>query len=113
MSAVHSSIQTVTIPDKASLYKNYMGFLRNGGLFVPTQRHYELNEEMFVLVILPEETERRPVSGRVAWVSPAHASGRPQGVGLQFSDTPENDSLRTRIEVLLAGHAGDKATHTM
>lgn len=111
--APRTGMLNATIPDKISLYKSYMGFLKNGGLFVPTSHRYSLQEEVFVLVTLPEETERRPVSGSVAWLSPTNAPGRPQGIGIQFSDTPENDALRTRIEVLLAGHTGDKPTHTM
>jgi type IV pilus assembly protein PilZ len=111
---VRQGMLSVSIPDKASLYKSYMGFLKNGGLFVPTTKPYRLGEEVFVLLNLPEESERRPVPGKVAWIAQSNqAMGRPQGVGVQFIDTAENDSLRSRIEVLLAGMPTDKLTHTM
>lgn len=100
--------------DKQSLYKNFMSYLKNGGIFVPTTRQFHLLDEVFVLVTLPEEAERRPVSGRVAWISPSsHSSGRPQGIGVQFLDSPENDELRNRIEILLAGMSSNNPTHTM
>ncbi len=108
------SIISVVLTDKHELYKSYMSFLKNGGLFVPTSRLFNLQDEVFVFVTLPDEVERRPVSGKVAWISPnVHTTARPQGIGVQFMDTPENDSLRTQIEVLLAGIAADQPTHTM
>ena len=35
-------ILSLTIKDRAVLYAAYMPFVRNGGLFVPTNKRYEL-----------------------------------------------------------------------
>ncbi len=38
-------ILSLTIKDRAVLYAAYMPFVRHGGLFVPTNKKYELGEE--------------------------------------------------------------------
>jgi type IV pilus assembly protein PilZ len=108
-------ILTLTLKDKAGLYAAYMPFIRNGGIFVPTNRRYFLGDEVFLLLTLPDSSERRPVAGKVVWVTPPGAQGnRTAGVGVQFPDTPEGDAVRTQIETILAGTlGGDQPTQTM
>lgn len=103
-----------SIPDRLTLYKSYMGFLKNGGLFVPTTRSYRLGEEVFVLAQMKEDSSKLPISGRVAWINTMGGqSGKPQGIGVQFLDSMENEEARNKIEVMLAGHPTDKPTYTM
>ena len=45
-------ILSLTIKDRAVLYAAYMPFVRHGGLFVPTNKKYELGEEVFILLAL-------------------------------------------------------------
>lgn len=108
-------ILTLAVKDKAALYNAYMPYIRQGGLFVTTPKRYFLGDEVFVLVTLPESSERMPVAGKVIWVTPAGAQGaRPAGIGVQFNDGPEGDALKGRIEALLAGSLdADRPTHTM
>ncbi len=96
-------ILRVAIKDKAHLYHSYIPFFLNGGLFVQTHKEYVLGEEVFILLMLPETTERIPVGGQVAWLSPAKAEGnRPAGIGIQFGNE-EGKELRKRIEAMLVG----------
>ena len=105
-------ILSLSIRDKAVLYTAYMPFIKNGGLFIPTNRYYELGTEIFMLLKLLDEAERAPVTGKVIWVTPPRAqSNRTAGIGVQFSDS--NGATRARIETLLAGHSQDKQTHTL
>ena len=108
-------ILSLAIKDKASLYAAYMPYLKSGGIFVPTPKRYFLGDEVFVLLTLPESTERLPVPGKVVWVTPTGAQGnRTAGVGVQFADSSEGEVVRSRIEALLAGMLNaDKATQTM
>lgn len=108
-------IITHAIKDKAALYSAYMPFLKNGGLFVTTTRRYFLGDEVFMLLTLPESNERLPVAGRVVWVTPPGAQGnRPAGIGVQFSENAEGETVKGRIEALLAGTlAAERPTHTM
>lgn len=116
MNEEHNSRQgilSLTIKDNAVLYSAYMPFIENGGLFVPTNKSYEIGDEVFMLLTLMEEPEKIPIAGRVVWVTPRGAQGnRTAGIGVQFSeqDAPAN----AKIEAYLAGlMRSDKPTHTM
>jgi type IV pilus assembly protein PilZ len=108
-------ILSCAIKDKAQLYGAYMPFLKHGGIFVPTPKRYFLGDEVFLLLTLPESTERLPVAGKVAWVTPVGAQGnRPAGIGVQFADSAEGETVRGKIEALLAGTlSAERPTHTM
>ncbi len=108
-------ILSLAVKDKASLYNAYMSYLKLGGIFVPTPKRYFLGDEVFLLLTLPESSDRLPTAGKVVWVTPAGAQGnRTAGVGVQFAETPEGDAVKGRIETLLAGSlTSEKATHTM
>ncbi|GAB6067541.1 PilZ domain-containing protein [Methylothermus subterraneus] len=107
-------ILSVTIKDRNLLYAAYMPFVRNGGLFIPTSRSYEIGDEVFMLLSLLDEPERIPVAGRVVWVTPKGAEGyRAAGVGVQFSEEDQGQT-RDKIETLLAGMVrSERPTHTM
>ena len=102
----------LTISDVNMLYASYLSFLKNGGLFVPTDRHYQLGEEVFIALTLMGE--KMPVAGKVVWVNPKGTPGnRPAGVGVQFGDL-DKGSTRSKIESLLAGTMkAEKPTYTM
>ncbi len=108
-------ILSLVVKDKAALYNAYMPYIRQGGIFVPTTRRYFIGDEVFLLLTLPESSERLPVAGKVAWVTPAGAQGnRTAGIGVQFAETAEGDAVRNKIEAILAGIlTSDKPTHTM
>lgn len=105
-------ILSLSIREKAVLHAAYMPFIRNGGLFIPTTRHYEIGNEVFMLLRLLDEEEKLPVAGRVIWITPARAqSNRVAGIGVQFNDS--DGVARQRIEKLLAGVSHDRPTHTL
>lgn len=111
--AGHQGILSLTIKDKAVLYSAYMPFIRNGGLFVPTNKSYEIGDEVFMLLTLMEESEKIPIAGRVVWVTPRGAQGnRTSGIGVQFSE--QDAAANAKIEEYLAGMLNsDRPTHTM
>ena len=101
-------------PDKMILYQSYMPFVKGGGLYVPTPKKYDIGNEVFLLIKMPGEgNDRMPAVGKVVWVNRNGSAQRPGGIGVQLSDTPENLSLRDRIEVLIAGISTDTPTFTM
>ncbi len=107
-------ILSLTIRDKNALYAAYMPFVQNGGLFIPTNKNYQLGDDVFILLNLMEEPERIPVAGKVIWVTPRNSEGyRSTGIGVQFSDK-DNGTTRNRIENYLAGVLeSERPTHTM
>jgi type IV pilus assembly protein PilZ len=64
-SSGHQGILSLTIKDKAVLYSAYMPFVKNGGLFVPTNKSYEIGDEVFMLLTLMEEGDKIPIAGQV------------------------------------------------
>ena len=108
-------ILTLAIKDMAALYSAYMPYLTYGGIFVATPTRYFLGDEVFLLLTLPESSERMPVAAKVVWVTPVGAQGnRPAGIGVQFNESAEGEAVKGKIEALLAGTLNsDRATHTM
>ncbi|MBC3376754.1 PilZ domain-containing protein [Pseudomonas sp. Z5-35] len=108
-----NGILSLTIKDKSVLYAAYMPFIKNGGLFIPTNKNYRLGDEVFMLLSLMDEPEKIPVAGKVIWMTPKGAQGnRAAGVGVQFNEG--DNSARSQIETHLAGTLkSDRPTHTM
>ena len=107
-------ILSLAIKDKSSLYTAYMPFVKDGGLFIPTNKKYKLGDEVFMLLTLMEEKEKLPVAGKIVWITPTGSQGnRLAGIGVQFSDQ-DNGQIRNKIEGYLAGALkSDRQTHTM
>jgi len=111
---VRKGIISFSITDKGALYAAYMQFVTNGGVFVPTNRGYELGDSVFLLLKLMEEPSPIPVEGKIVWITPTGAQGnKTPGVGVQFLED-KGQSPRSAIEQYLAAALkGDRATHTM
>ena len=108
-----SGILPHVIKDKAALYAAYMPFVKGGGLFVPTDKHYQMGDEVFLLLTLMDEPEKIAVAASIIWVTPQGAQGnRAAGIGIQFMN---NDGVaQSKIETHLAGSLqSDRPTHTM
>jgi len=108
-------ILSLAIKDKGALYHAYMPFLKGGGIFVPTLKRYNLGDEVFILLSLMEEKDRMPVAGKVVWITPGGAQGnRTAGIGVQFADGSDGETVKTKIESILAGIlSSERSTHTM
>jgi len=103
-----------TIKDKGTLYQSYMPFIKNGGLFIPTDKKFSLGDEVFMLLTLMDSGAKLPIAGTIIWVTPQGAQGnRKMGVGVQFSDKDKGETS-SKIETYLAGAmSSDRVTHTM
>jgi type IV pilus assembly protein PilZ len=107
-------ILSFAIKDKSALYASFMPFIKNGGLFIPTTKRYQLGDEIFLLLQLMDEADRIPVAGKVVWVTPPGAEGsRAIGVGVQFSDQDKGMARRKIEEYLVGVLSSDRPTHTM
>lgn len=100
--------------DKTGLQRAYMAFVKGGGLFFPTTASYGINDEVFLLVRLPDSEKPISVPGIVVWQSPGGAPGSMKpGVGIEFRGR-EGNSLRNRIEGILGARvASADPTYTM
>lgn len=108
-------ILSLTIKDKGALYAAYMPFVKNGGLFIPTNKDYKLGDEVFMLLKLMDESEKLPIVGKVIWMTPKGAQGnRVAGIGVQFASDTDGENARKKIETYLGGALkSDRPTHTM
>jgi len=104
----------LSIKDKNALYAVYMPFIRNGGLFVPTDRGYTLGDSITLNITLVEENEKLAITTKIVWITPKGAQGkRAAGVGVQF-DGKDSGQAQKKIETYLAGIIADaKPTHTL
>jgi type IV pilus assembly protein PilZ len=109
------SVVQLAIKEKSALYAAYIPLFIEGGIFVPTARDYNLGDDMYVLLTLPEDTQRYPVTGKVAWITPARAAGnRTQGVGVRFPADEKSRLLKLKIEEILGSQLGsDRPTQTV
>jgi type IV pilus assembly protein PilZ len=100
--ASRPSVIQLVFREKGALYAAYVPILLDGGLFVPTTREYKLGEDIYLLLSLPDDPQRYPVAGKVAWITPANASGgRTQGVGVRFPADEKTRLLKLKIEEIL------------
>jgi type IV pilus assembly protein PilZ len=113
--AVRPSVIQLVFREKGALYAAYMPLLTDGGLFVPTAREYRLGEDIYLLLSLPDDPQRYPVAGKVAWITPSNASGgRTQGVGVRFPADEKTRGLKLKIEELLGTSiSSSKPTQTL
>ncbi len=112
--AQHGILNT-SLRDKDALYRAYMSFVHGGGLFVPTNKEFDLGDDVFVLATLEDIEERLPIPGKVVWITPPGAQGnRRAGIGIRFSDSADGVHARKVIESHLAGLLNrDTRTETM
>jgi type IV pilus assembly protein PilZ len=109
------SVIQLVFREKGALYAAYIPLMADGGLFVPTTREYKLADDIYLLLSLPDDPQRYPVAGRVAWITPANASGgRTQGVGVKFPSDEKTRLLKVKIEELLGTSiSSSKPTQTI
>lgn len=106
---------SLNIKDLAILHAAYMPYIRQGGIFIPTNKPYRLGDEIFMLIALPGDSNKIPVAGKVVWITPPGAQGnKAHGVGVQFKDDESGHQAKENIEALLAGYGkASQPTHTM
>ncbi len=114
-SLARPAVIQLAIREKGALYAAYIPLFSEGGIFVPTAREYRLGMAVYLLLTLPDEAQRYPVAGQVAWITPAGASGgRAQGIGIRFPADEKSRQLKARIEQILGSHlASDRGTQTV
>lgn len=109
------SVIQLAFKEKGALYAAYMPVFVDGGLFVPTNREYRLGEDVYLLLALPDDNQRYPVAGKIAWLTPANASGgRTQGIGVRFPADEKSRLIKNKIEEILGTQiSSSKPTQTI
>lgn len=104
---------TLSVANKAELYRAYMPFLKRGGIFVPTADAMTMGDEVLLLLTVLDQGERFAVEGTVSWITPVGASNkRRAGVGVHFNEGTSNP--RAKLEAFLgAALSADRPTETL
>jgi type IV pilus assembly protein PilZ len=113
--AGRAGMLSLAIKERTALFAAYMPHIKGGGLFIPTNRPYQMGDQVFMLLTLMDDANKLPISGRVAWITPAGSQGnRQQGIGVQFDENEGAITVRNKIEGIL-GNAlkSTRQTHTM
>jgi len=114
ITAPKPSVLSLVIKEKTALYAAYMSYVKGGGLFIPTSKQFKIGEEVFMLLSLIDDPLKLKVVGHVVWVTPIAQAGRPQGVGVEFSEKDGGLEARNKIESLLGSALkSSRPTHTM
>jgi type IV pilus assembly protein PilZ len=115
VSASRPSVIQLVFREKGALFAAYIPLFTEGGLFVPSTRDYRLGEDIYLLLSLPDDPQRFPVAGKVAWITPPNASGgRTQGVGVRFPNDEKSRGLKIKIEEALGTSiSSSKPTQTL
>jgi type IV pilus assembly protein PilZ len=113
--ASRPSIIQLSIKEKAALYAAYMPYLKNAGIFVPTNKEYRIGDDVYVILALMDDLNKLPIAGKVVWISPRSPGGtRIQGIGVHFPPDDSGASAKRRIEELLGVALGSsRQTHTL
>jgi len=107
-------VLSLAIKEKSALYAAYMPYIKGGGLFIPTTRVFKIGEEVFMLLSLIDDPVKLKVVGKVVWITPTSQAGRPQGVGVKFSDKDGGIEVKNKIESILGSALKSvRATNTM
>lgn len=109
------SVLSLSIREKAALYAAYMPFLKNGGIFVPTTKNYQLGDDVYLILSLMEDPTKLPVAGKVVWITAAGAHGnKSQGIGVHFPADETGAVAKQKIEsILAAAMKSSRSTHTL
>lgn len=98
-----NQVLLLNLIDQKTLYAAYMPFIKEGALFVKTDKQFQLDEEVFMLLKLLDEPEKIMLQGKVVWITPFGAEHKKTpGVGIQLLGENAKD-VRNKIETALAG----------
>ncbi len=108
-------VLSLNIRERTALYAAYMPWIKGGGIFIPTNRPYQLGDEVFMLLSLMDDPAKIAVQGKVVWITPDGVQGnRSQGIGVQFTNDETGFTARNKIEGILGGTlSSTRSTHTM
>ena len=108
------AVLSLSIKEKAALYAAYMPYLKNGGIFVPTTRPYQLGDDVYLILTLLDYPTKVPVAGKGVGISPAAGGSKTPGIGVHVPGDESGLAARKRIEDALGANLKSaRPTHTL
>lgn len=105
---------TCKFKDVRELYDAYMPFLKKGGLFVRTDKEFNLGDKVELEIFFFEGEHPKVINGKVIWLTfPDMQKFSPAGIGVQF-EVEDCKDMNNLIHKYLAGFTNlESATYTM
>lgn len=95
------TVYTLRITDKKELLAAYMPFVKNGGIFLKNA-HHPIGSTVALVIEIPTDDHKYALTGKVVWILPRDAR-QEGGVGIQFPDGSETQTLKSKIDLALVG----------
>jgi type IV pilus assembly protein PilZ len=106
---------SLTLSDPNTAAGLYMPFIKGGGIFVESDKEYNLGDPVLVLLTVGAEAKKYPINGKVVWICGPNARGhKVQGIGVQFTKDDSALGARDAIEQMIGTIKGPlKKTATL
>lgn len=73
------------IKNQVDLNLSYMPYIKDGGLFIPTNDTYHLGDHIIIDLQLPGHSETKEIAGKIIWITPPNSLYQIfPGIGVQF-----------------------------
>lgn len=100
--------------DLTELNNALMPFVRDGGIFIPTENEFHLGDHVLATVILPQNEQPFALKGEVIWITPQSTQinlHRP-GIGIHCGGD-EGHAFQKAVQTLLADFKEEPNPDTM
>lgn len=102
--------QNITIDDKKELYKCYLPFIKDGGIFIPFGEDVNADNiypgmSILLLLTVIEPKNRVSISAKVVWIQ---KTGSVKGYGISLGTGAPAKSLKDYIEMTVSDLAQKK-----
>ncbi len=92
-----SNLFFLSIASAEILQSIYLGYIRNGGVFIPATGSYMLGDPVFVLLSLEAEKRKIPMCATVIWITPIQSQeNKCPAIGVRFVDS--DSKVRGMVE---------------
>jgi len=104
-SSPERTILKLQIVDESALHASYMPFIKDGGMFVPTENdNYRFGNEVIVAMHLLSTDKKLAIPGKVVWISPKTGDNGTPGVGIRFTG-----NTKAKIKLIIQTMLGNRA----
>lgn len=109
MSETEQAVLTHRFETLKALNNAYMSFVRDGGIFIPTEEIHHLGDNVTLTLTLPENNQTFTFTGEVIWVTPKlSTNNNHSGIGVQCNED-EGEAFRKAVKELLADFKDESA----
>lgn len=93
------------LKDESVLHASYMPFIKDGGMFVPTNNeNYAFGDEVIIAMHLISTDKKLAIPGKVVWMSPMTGDSGTPGVGIRFTG-----NTKAKIKLVVQTMLGNRA----